>query len=56
MRSYIAFEWVKDVKALGTNKARIFFSEIIFENGLNLIKLGIPLSGEMIFWRKEFFI
>ena len=28
----LTFEWIKDVKALGTNKARIF-CEIIFANG-----------------------
>ena len=31
MKNLLSFEWIKDVKALGTNKARIFLRDNIRE-------------------------
>ena len=42
------FEWIKNVKALGTNKARLFLRDNIRE-WIKFNHSWDPLSGEMIF-------
>ena len=47
------FEWIKNVKALGTNKARLFLRDNIRE-WINLIILGSYWRNDIL--AKEFFI
>ena len=48
------FEWIKNVKALGTNKARLFLRDNIREWIKYNRNLGSLSVGEMTFLQKEF--
>ena len=43
-----SFDWIKDVRAVGTNKARIFLRNSILE-WLKKIKIGMKILGRKMF-------
>ena len=47
-----SFEWIKNVRSLGTNKARVFLRDNIRE-WMKFQSRWDPLFGEMIFLQEE---